>query len=146
MLKEFEKFIKRGNVLDLAVGVIIGGAFGKITASLVNDILMPPIGMLLGNVNFSDLFINLSGGNYATLAAAQEAGAVTINYGMFLNSIIDFLLIALAVFFVVKAFNQMQRKEETPAPTAPTTKTCPYCISEIKLEATRCPNCTSQLD
>lgn len=146
MFKEFKEFIMRGNVLDLAVGVIIGGAFGKITSSLVSDVIMPPIGLLLGKVNFSDLFINLSGGEYSSLAAAQEAGAVTINYGIFLNTIIDFLLIALAVFLVVKAFNQMRRKEEEAPAPAPTTKTCPYCFSEINLQATRCPNCTSQLE
>ncbi len=131
-------------MLDLAIGVIIGGAFGKIVTSLVNDIIMPPIGLLLGNVNFSDLYWNLSGGNYASLEEAQAAGAATINYGLFINTLIDFLLVALVVFLIVKFFNELRRKEEKPA-ADPTTKTCPYCVSEIKIEATRCPNCTSQL-
>ncbi|MAT41684.1 MAG: large conductance mechanosensitive channel protein MscL [Anaerolineaceae bacterium] len=145
MLKEFKEFALRGNVLDLAIGVIIGGAFGKIVTSLVNDIIMPPIGVLLGNVNFSDLYWNLSGGNYASLEEAQAAGAATINYGLFINTIIDFVLVALVVFFIVKFFNELRRKEEKPA-ADPTTKKCIYCKSEIAIEATRCPMCTSQLE
>jgi large conductance mechanosensitive channel len=145
MLKEFKEFALRGNVLDLAIGVIIGGAFGKIITSLVNDIIMPPIGVLLGNVNFSDLYWNLSGGNYASLEEAQAAGAATSNYGLFINTIIDFLLVALVVFFIVKFFNNLRRKEEKPA-ADPTTKKCTYCKSEIAIEATRCPMCTSQLE
>jgi large conductance mechanosensitive channel len=132
----------RGNVLDLAVAVIIGGAFGSIVTSLVNDILMPPIGMLLGKINFKDLFINLSGTPYASLADAQAAGAATINYGNFINTIINFLIIAFVIFLIVRAFNKMKKPE---APAAPTTKECPYCLSSIPLKATRCPHCTSQL-
>jgi large conductance mechanosensitive channel len=143
MLDEFKKFIMRGNVLDLAVAVIIGAAFGAIVTSFVNDILMPPIGLLLGNVDFSDFFINLSGQSYPNLAAAQEAGAPTINYGVFFNTIINFLIIAFAIFLIVRVANRMQKEEE--APSEPTTKECPYCISTIPIKATRCPNCTSQL-
>lgn len=144
MMQEFRKFIMRGNVLDLAVAVIIGGAFGKIVTSLVNDILMPPIGLLLGEVDFTNLFLNLSGGQYDSLAAAQEAGAATINYGLFINTIIEFLIIALAVFIIVRTANRLERKEEAP-PAAPTTKDCPYCYTSIPINATRCPNCTSEL-
>ncbi len=144
MWQEFKKFVMRGNVLDLAIGIIIGAAFGKIVTSLVNDIIMPPIGLLLGQVNFADLYINLSGQAYASLAAAQEAGAATINYGVFLNAIIDFLIVALAIFLVVRAVNRLQRKEEE-ALAAPTTKDCPYCFTSIPIQATRCPHCTSQL-
>ncbi len=146
MFKEFKEFAMRGSVVDLAIGVIIGGAFGAIVTSLVNDVLMPPIGLLLGNVDFSNLFINLSGGQYATLAAAQEAGAVTINYGVFINTIINFLIIAFVLFLVVRAMNRMQRAEAPAAPAAPTTRECPYCFSIIPIKATRCPNCTSQLE
>ncbi|MBN1889802.1 MAG: large-conductance mechanosensitive channel protein MscL [Thermoflexales bacterium] len=142
MWQEFKAFIMRGNVLDLAIAVIIGGAFGKIITSLVNDIIMPPIGMLLGGINFADLFINLSPQPYATLKAAQDAGAATINYGLFLNTVIDFLIIALVIFLVVKAANKMQRE---PAPADPTTKECPYCLSTIPIKATRCAHCTSEL-
>lgn len=145
MFAEFKKFVMRGNVLDLAVAVIIGGAFGSIITSLVNDILMPPIGMLLGKINFKDLFINLSGTPYASLADAQAAGAATINYGNFINTIINFLIIAFVIFLIVRAFNKMKKPEEAPAPAAPTTKECPYCLSTIPLKATRCPHCTSQL-
>jgi large conductance mechanosensitive channel len=145
MLKEFKQFALRGNVVDLAIGVIIGGAFGTIISSLVNDVIMPPIGLLLGGVDFTDLFILLKAGApaapYATLADAQAAGAVTINYGMFINAIISFLIIVLVVFMVVKAINRMQREE----PADPTTKDCPHCMTAIPLGATRCPNCTSQL-
>jgi len=144
MIKEFRDFIMRGNVLDLAVAVIIGGAFGKIVTSFVNDIIMPPIGLILGNVDFSNLFINLSSQNYDSLAAAQEAGAPTINYGLFLNTVIDFLIVALVIFLVIKAFNSLHKKEAS-APAEPTTKQCAYCFTEIPIKATRCPHCTSQL-
>ncbi len=147
MFKEFKAFIMRGNVLDLAVAVVIGGAFGKIVASFVNDILMPPLGMLLGKVDFSNLYLNLSGGHYASLAEAQAAGAVTVNYGVFVNAVVNFLIVAFAVFLVVRVANRMQHREEAaPAPPpAPTTKTCPFCHTEIPIKATRCPHCTSQL-
>jgi len=145
MLKEFKEFALRGNVIDLAVGVIIGGAFGKIITSLVNDIIMPPIGMLLGRVNFTDLFIDLSGKGYATLAAAKDAGAATLNYGLFLNTVLDFLIVAFVVFLVIRQMNRMKKPAPLAAPAAPTTKTCPRCISEIPLKATRCPYCTSEL-
>ena len=142
MLSEFKKFIMRGNVLDLAIGVIIGGAFGAIIQSLVKDIIMPPIGLLFGKVDFASLFINLSGTKYATLAAAQEASAATINYGLFINTIINFLIVGFVIFLVVKQVNRMQR----PAPVAePTTKPCPFCFTDIPKAASRCPNCTSQL-
>jgi large conductance mechanosensitive channel len=142
MLKEFKEFILRGNVLDLAVAVIIGAAFGKIVTSLVNDILMPPIGLALGKVDFSSLFIDLSGNSHPTLAAAKAAGAATINYGIFLNTVIDFLLVALCIFFVVRQANRFKKK---PAPADPTTKPCTFCYTQIPIPATRCPNCTSQL-
>lgn len=142
MLAEFRKFIMKGNVLDLAVAVIIGGAFGSIVTSLVNDIIMPPIGMLLGRINFKDLFINLSGSDYASLADAQAAGAATINYGNFINTIVNFLIVAFVIFLIVRSFNQMKKPE---APAAPTTKDCPYCQTAIPIKATRCPHCTSQL-
>jgi large conductance mechanosensitive channel len=145
MIKEFRDFIARGNVLDLAVAVIIGAAFGKIVTSLVNDIVMPPIGMLLGHVDFSNLFISLNGQAYASLAQAQAAGAPTINYGMFINTIIQFLIVALVVFLVVRAINRMTAKKTEPEVT-PTHKDCPYCFTSIPLQATRCPNCTSQLE
>ena len=144
MLKEFKEFIMRGNVLDMAIGIIIGGAFGKIITSLVNDILMPPIGVLLGNVDFASLFINLSGKPYASLADAKAAGAATINYGLFLNTIIDFVIVAFVIFLLVRAVNRMRREQEAP-PAVPTTKECSYCLSSIPIKATRCPNCTSQL-
>ena len=144
MLQEFKEFALRGNVLDLAIAVIIGSAFGAIVSSFVSDVLMPPIGLLLGNADFSDLFINLSGGSYESLAAAQEAGAVTINYGVFVNTIIDFVIIAFALFLIVRQINRLQRKEEQPE--EPTTKECPYCLSTIPLAATRCPHCTAELE
>lgn len=143
MFQEFKKFIMRGNVFDLAVGIIIGGAFGKIVTSFVNDILMPPIGALLGKVDFSNLFISLTGEKYASLAAAKEAGAATINYGIFLNTILDFVIVALVIFLLVRQVNKL--KKEEPA-AAPTTKVCPYCKTDIPLAATRCPHCTSQLE
>ncbi len=142
MLKEFRDFVMRGNVVDLAVGVIIGGAFGKIVSSLVTDIIMPPVGLLLNGVDFSNLFVSLNGQAYTTLSDAQKAGAPTLNYGNFFNNIIDFLIVALVIFLMIRAINRMHR----PAPAAaPTTKECPYCFSVISLQATRCPNCTSEL-
>ena len=142
MLKEFKEFVMRGNVLDLAVAVIIGGAFGKIITSFVNDILMPPIGLLLGGVDFSNLFISLNGKSYPSLADAIAAGVPTLNYGIFINTVIDFLIVAFVIFFVVRTANRMKK----PAPAAaPTTKECPFCFTSIPLKATRCPNCTSQL-
>ena len=148
MFKEFREFAMRGNVVDMAVGIIIGGAFGTIVMSLVTDIIMPPIGLLLGGVDFTDLFLTLkegaSPGPYATLASAQEAGAVTVAYGVFLNSVISFLIIALSVFFLVKGVNAMKRREEEPS-VEPTTKDCPYCLSTVPLKAIRCPFCTSEL-
>ena len=140
MLGDFRKFVMRGNVLDMAVGIIIGAAFGKIVSSFVGDVLMPPIGLLLGGIDFSDFFINLSGGDYPTLAAAKEAGAVTINYGAFLNLVLDFLIVALAVFLLVRAVERMKKQE---APAEPTTKKCNECLSEIPKAARRCAFCTS---
>jgi len=142
MFKEFKAFAMRGNVVDMAVGIIIGAAFGRIITSLVSDILMPPIGLILGKVDFSTLFLNISGTSYPTLAAAKAANAATINYGAFLNTVIDFLIVAFAVFLMVRQINRWSK----PAPAAaPTTKECPYCQSTISIKATRCPNCTSQL-
>jgi large conductance mechanosensitive channel len=145
MLKEFKDFVMRGNVLDLAVAVIIGGAFGKIITSFVNDVLMPPIGLLLGGVDFSNLFISLNGQTYDSLEAAKTAGAATINYGVFLNTVIDFVIVAFVIFIVVKAANKMQKPAPVAVPAAPTTKECPHCFTQIPIKATRCPNCTSQL-
>jgi large conductance mechanosensitive channel len=147
MLKEFKAFAMRGNVLDLAVGIIIGGAFGTIVKSLVDDVIMPPIGLALGNVDFSNLFVLLkegakAAGPYSTLAEAQAAGAVTVNYGLFVNSIITFVIIAFAVFMIVRAANRMKPPE---AEAAPNTKDCPYCRMAIPVGATRCPQCTSEL-
>jgi large conductance mechanosensitive channel len=144
MLKEFKEFAMRGNVLDMAVGIIIGGAFGKIITSFVSDILMPPIGLLLGKVDFSSLFINLSGQSFATLAEAKKAGVATINYGLFLNTVLDFLIVAFAIFLLIKQVNRLNR-QPAPAPAAPTTKDCPYCLSAIPIPAVRCAHCTSQL-
>jgi len=144
MFKEFKEFAMRGNVLDLAIGIIIGAAFGKIITSFVNDILMPPIGLILGEVDFGNLFINLSGKPYATLAEAKAAGAATLNYGLFLNTVIDFAIVAFAIFMLVRVVNRMRRQSE-PAPAALTTQECPYCFSSIPIKATRCPHCTSQL-
>jgi len=141
MLKEFKEFAMRGNVLDMAVGIIIGAAFGKIITSLVNDILMPPIGLILGKVDFSNLFLNISGKTYASLDEARKAGAATINYGIFLNSLIDFLIVAFAIFLLVRQVNRWNK----PAPGAPTTKDCPYCATKIPISAKRCPNCTSEI-
>jgi large conductance mechanosensitive channel len=144
---EFKQFILRGNVLDLAIGIIIGVAFNSVVQSLVNDIIMPPIGRILNNVDFANLYINLSGGHYASLEEAKAAGAATINYGAFINTVINFLIIAFVVFLIVKQFNRLvrQQKKEEALP-APTTKECPYCLSTIPIKATRCAHCTSQLE
>ena len=142
MFKEFRQFIMRGNVLDLAIGVIIGGAFGKIVTSLVNDIIMPPVGLLAGKVDFTSLFINLSSTPYATLTEAQAAGAPTINYGIFISTVLDFIIVAFVIFLLIRQVNRM-KKPETPA--APTTKDCPYCLSKIPIKAARCAHCTSDV-
>jgi large conductance mechanosensitive channel len=148
MLKEFKEFAMKGNVIDMAVGIIIGAAFGTIVNSLVQDVIMPPIGLLLGNVDFSNIFVILKEGKvagpYASVAAAKSAGAVTINFGVFLNTIISFVIVAFAVFLLVRTINKLRRQEETPPPL-PTTKECTYCFSSIPIKATRCPNCTSEL-
>jgi large conductance mechanosensitive channel len=149
MFKEFKEFAMRGNVVDMAVGIIIGAAFGTIVKSFVADVIMPPIGLALGGVDFSNMFVVLKEGAeaaspYASLAEAQEAGAVTMNIGVFINTIISFLIIAFAVFLVIKAINNAKRKEEAP-PAEPTTKDCPHCFSTIAIKATRCPNCTSEV-
>jgi large conductance mechanosensitive channel len=147
MLEEFKKFAMRGNVVDLAVGIILGGAFGTIVKSLVDDVIMPPIGLALGDVDFADLFLMLKEGAkaappYATLAEAQAAGAVTINYGLFVNSVITFLIVAFAIFLLIRGINRLKPQEE---PAAPTTKDCPYCRMPIPVAASRCPECTSEL-
>jgi large conductance mechanosensitive channel len=148
MLKEFKEFAMRGNVVDMAVGIIIGAAFGTIVKSLVVDIIMPPIGLLLGNVDFSNLFVVIKSGSiagpFATLAEAQKAGAVTINYGVFINTIISFIIVAFAVFLIIRSINKLKRKEEAP-PEEPTTKECPHCLSTIPIKATRCAYCTVEL-
>jgi large conductance mechanosensitive channel len=141
MWQEFKAFIMRGSVVDLAVGIIIGAAFGRIVSSLVTDMLVPPIGLLLGRVDFSNLFLNLSSQPYATLAEAKAAGAATINYGLFLNTVIEFLIVALAVFLLIRLLNRLYQAP----PATPTTKACPYCIAVIPLAASRCPQCTSDL-
>ncbi|MEK6323160.1 MAG: large-conductance mechanosensitive channel protein MscL [Acidobacteriota bacterium] len=142
MLKEFKEFAMRGNVIDLAIALVIGAAFGKIIASFVSDILMPPIGLLLGDVDFSNLHIDLSGTHYDTVAAAKEAGAATINYGLFLATVIDFLIVAFAIFLVIQQINRMKRKQNEEAPSA---TECAFCLSTIPIKATRCPHCTSEL-
>ena len=148
MLKEFKEFAMKGNVLDMAVGIIIGAAFGGIVTSLVNDVIMPPIGLLLGNVDFSNIFAVLkegkTAGPYASVAAAKAAGAVTMNMGVFINTIINFIIVAFAIFLLIRSINQLKKKEEAPT-AVPTTKECPYCIVSIPIKATRCPHCTSQL-
>ncbi len=148
MLKEFKEFAMKGNVLDMAVGIVIGAAFGLIIASLVADIIMPPIGLLLGNIDFSNIFTVLKEGKtpgpYATVAAAKAAGAVTVNWGVFINTIINFIIVAFAIFLLVKGVNKMRREKEAP-PAEPTTKECPYCLSVIPIKATRCAHCTSEL-
>ena len=149
MFKEFREFVMRGNVVDMAVGVVIGAAFGGIVKSLVADVIMPPIGLMLGNVDFANLFLTLregatSAGPYASLADAQAAGAVTVNYGVFINAVVGFLIVAAAIFLVVRAINRMKREQPAPA-AAPTTKDCPFCATAIPIPAKRCPNCTSEL-
>src|SRR5512139_541640 len=146
MFKEFREFALRGSVLDMAVGIIIGAAFGTIVSSLVSDVLMPPIGLLLGRVDFANLYIVLAAGTvpgpYASLAAAQQAGAVTLNYGLFINKIIYFLIVAFSIFLIIRSMNRLKRKEAA-APAEPTTKECPFCFTQIPIKAMRCPNCTS---
>ena len=148
MLKEFKEFTLRGNVVDMAVGIIIGAAFGTIVSSLVNDVIMPPIGLLLGGLDFANLFILLKAGSppgsYVSLADAQAAGAVTINYGVFINAVVSFLIVAVVMFLLIRTVNRMKREEEAP-PAEPTTKECPYCLSTIPIKASRCPHCTSEL-
>ena len=148
MFKEFREFAMRGNVVDMAVGIVIGASFGAIVNSFVADIIMPPVGILLGNVDFSGLFVILKEGKvpgpYGTLAAAKAAGAITLNYGVFINSIISFLIIVFSVFLLIRNINRFRRKEEAPA-AAPVTKECPYCLSAVPLKAVRCPHCTSEL-
>lgn len=145
MFKEFKEFAAKGNVIDLAVGVIIGGAFGKIVTSLVNDMIMPVIGLLIGKVDFTNLFISLDGNHYPSLEAAQKATVPTVNYGIFINTIIEFLIISFSIFIVIRQLNRFKKKEEK-VEVAPATKTCPYCYTEIHLDATRCPNCTSSIN
>lgn len=142
MFKEFKEFAVKGNVIDLAVGIVMGVAFGAIVSSFVNDIIMPPIGLLLGNIDFANLFINLSGTAYPSLKAAKDAGAATINYGVFINTVLNFIIVALVVFVLVRQINRLKKE---PAPAAPNTKECKYCLSSIPIKATRCPHCTSQL-
>ena len=149
MFKDFKEFAMRGNVVDMAVGIVIGAAFGTIVKSFVDDVLMPPIGLLMGNVDFANLFTVLkegakAAGPYASLAAAKAAGAVTLNWGTFINTIISFIIIAFAVFLVIKGINHMKREKEAP-PAEPTTKDCPFCFTSIPIQASRCPHCTSQL-
>ena len=148
MMKEFREFAVKGNVVDMAVGIIIGAAFGTIVKSLVDDVIMPPVGLLLGNVDFSNLFVvlkeGITAGPFSTVAEAKAAGAVTLNYGMFINTVVSFVIVAFAVFMLVKNINRLKREKEV-APTAPTTKDCPHCFSTINLKAVRCPNCTSNL-
>jgi len=144
MLKEFKEFTMRGNVLDMAIGIVIGVAFGKIVTSFVNDVVMPPIALLFGKVDFSNLFIDLSGKSYATLAEAKAAGAATIRYGLFLNTVVDFIIVAFVIFLLIQQINRMTR-EPDEVPAAPTTKECPYCLSSIAIKATRCSHCTSEL-
>jgi large conductance mechanosensitive channel len=148
MFKEFKEFAMRGNVVDMAVGIVIGGAFGTIVKSLVADVLMPPLGLLLGGMDFSNLFVVLKRGNvtgpYNALADAQAAGAVTINYGLFLNSVVSFVIVGFALFLLIKAMNRLRRQQAKPAVVI-TTKDCPYCLSTISIKATRCPHCTSQI-
>ena len=144
MLREFKEFAMKGPVVDLAVGVIIGGAFGKIVASLVDDVIMPPIGKMLGNVDFANLFVNLSDKDYPSVAAAKAAGAATINYGIFFNTILNFLIIAFVLFLIIRQINAMKKPAPAPA-AAPMTKECPYCLSEVPIRATKCAHCTSEL-
>ncbi len=145
MWKEFREFAVKGNVIDMAIGVIIGGAFGKIVSSLLADVLMPPIGLLMGKVDFSSLFISLNGQSYPSLAAAKAAGAPTINYGVFLNTFLDFAIVAFVIFLVIKQINRLKRQEPAPA-ASPTTQECRFCLSSIPIKATRCSHCTSDLE
>ena len=150
MLKEFKEFIMRGNVVDMAVGIVIGGAFGLIVKVLVSDVIMPPIGLLMGGVDFSNLFFVLKegatvAGPYASLADAKAAGAVTVNYGIFANTVISFIIVGFAIFMMIKALNKMKKKEEDAPEEEPTTKDCSFCFSSISIKATRCPQCTSDL-
>ena len=145
MLKEFKDYAMRGNVIDMAIGIIIGAAFGKIVSSAVADVIMPPIGLLVGNVDFSNLFVSLSGESYPSLAAAKAAGAPTVNLGVFFNTVLDFVIVAFVIFMLVKQINRLKRKEEPAPATAPTTKDCPRCLMTIPLAATRCGHCTSEL-
>ena len=144
MLKEFKEFAMKGNVIDLAIGVIIGGAFGKLITSLVNDIIMPLVGLLLGNVDFSNLFVTLGDGTFKTVAEAKEAGVATLNYGLFFNTILDFLIIAFSIFFVIRQASRLKPKKDV-APAVVNTKSCPYCFTDIHKDAVRCPHCTSEL-
>ncbi len=144
MLKEFKEFAMKGNVLDMAIGIIIGAAFGKIVTSFVSDVLMPPIGKLMGKVDFSGLYINLSGTSYKSLAEAKAAGAATINYGIFLNTVLDFLIVAFAIFLLIRQVNKLRAPKPAP-PAPPSTKECNYCLSVIPIKAVRCPQCTSDL-
>jgi len=142
MIKEFKAFIRQGNVMDLAIGFVMGAAFGKVVSSFINDIVMPPIGLLLGKVDFASLYLNLSGRTFESLAKAKEAGAPVIAYGIFLNAVIEFLIVALAIFFVIRGIMRLKSK---PALASPTTKECVYCLSTVPLKATRCPHCTSEI-
>jgi large conductance mechanosensitive channel len=144
MIKEFKEFVMRGNVVDLAIAVVIGAAFGKIITSFVEDVLMPPIGLALGKVDFSNLFLNLSGKDFSSVAAAKAAGAATLNYGMFFNHVINFLIVAFAIFLLIKQLNRLQKPAPAPA-AAPATKDCPLCLSSVPLKATKCAHCTSEL-
>lgn len=145
--KEFKEFAIKGNIIDLAIGVIIGGAFGKIVTSLVNDVMMPLVGLLLGNIDFTNLFIPLGKGDFTTIEEANKAGVATLNYGIFINNVIDFLIVAFTIFFVMKQLSRFKKKEkEIPVPDKPLTKQCNYCLSEINKDATRCPHCTSTLE
>ncbi len=144
MLKEFKEFAMRGNVMDMAIGIILGAAFGKIVTSCVQDVLMPPIGMLLGGVDFSNLYLTLSEGSFASLEEAKAAGAATLNYGVFVNTVLDFLIVAFAIFIVVRQMNRLKKRGEAP-PAVPTTKECPHCLSTIPIKAGRCAHCTAQL-
>ena len=148
MLQEFREFVLRGNVVDMAIGIIVGAAFGTIVKTLVDDVIMPPVGLLLGGVDFTNFFILLKAGSpaapYASLADAQAAGAVTINYGLFINAVVSFLIVAFTMFLLIRSVNRLKREEEAP-PVEPTTKECPYCLSTIPVKATRCPHCTSEL-
>ena len=144
ILKEFKEFAMKGNVIDMAVGIIIGTAFGKIVTSLVSDVLMPPIGMLLGKIDFSNLFVDLTRKGYPSLAQAKAAGAATVNYGLFLNTLFDFIIVAFVIFMMIRALNRLKREPEAQ-PAAPTTRECPYCLSAIPIKAVRCPHCTSEV-